>query len=212
MGGYECEDLAFRLAAAQFGENVGIEKPTAQKRTSRTGMAVRLGSISISRCGEACMAAIKASPVRSPLRRRNSSAEMTTTSSRPCTVTRCGPSLRTRRTSSLKRAFASCNGHWPDFGRRARRRGLVGFAGVDFAFLVILTRISYAPGNFNGRLSERGQAACRRPAFFRTGIAFTKTLKPSSQACGVPNFSVHRQVMLFRPLSPHSFFATHHRL
>src|SRR5437868_13693673 len=52
----------------------------------------------------------------------------------------------------------------------------------------------------------------RRPAFFRTGIAFTKTLKPSSQACGVPNFTVHRQVMPSRPLSPHSFFATHHRL
>lgn len=33
------------------------------------------------------MAAISASPVISPFRRRNSSAEMTTTSSRPCTVT-----------------------------------------------------------------------------------------------------------------------------
>jgi hypothetical protein len=55
-----------------------------------------------------------------------------------CTVTRCGPSLRTRRTSSLKRAFASCNSQWPDFGLRARRRGFVSFTG-DFVFLVILT-------------------------------------------------------------------------
>jgi predicted nucleic acid-binding protein len=37
---------------------------------------------------------------------------------------------RTRRTSSLKRAFASCNSHWPDFRLRARRRGFVDFVGA----------------------------------------------------------------------------------
>jgi hypothetical protein len=62
----------------------------------------RAGSMSTSRCGEACIATMSASPVRSPLSRRNSSTEITTTSSRPWTVTRCGPSLRTRRTNSLK--------------------------------------------------------------------------------------------------------------
>src|SRR6202790_4489212 len=141
LGGYECENFAFRLGAAQLGENVGVEQPAGQNRTSRTGMAVRFGSRSISRYGEACMAAIKDSPVRSPLRRRNSAAEITTTSSRPCTVTRCGPSLRTRRTSSLKRAFASCNSHRPDFSR-ARRRDFAGFAGADFMILVMLTSLS----------------------------------------------------------------------
>lgn len=59
------------------------------------------------------MAIISSSPVRSPLSRRNSSAEITTTSSRPWTVTCCGPSLRTRRTNSLKRALASCRTQWP---------------------------------------------------------------------------------------------------
>src|SRR6202035_2523564 len=141
LGGYECENFAFRLGAAQLGENVGVEQPAGQNRTSRTGMAVRFGSRSISRYGEACMAAIKDSPVRSPLSRRNSSAEITTTSSRPCTVTRCGPSLRTRRTNSLNRALASCSRHWRGLSGRARRRGFAGLAG-DFTILVILTRIA----------------------------------------------------------------------
>ena len=42
----------------------------------------------------------------------------------------------------------------------------VGFAGVDFAFLVILTRISYAPGNFNGRLSERRAGGLSKAGIF----------------------------------------------
>ena len=91
--GDEGEDFTFWLGAAQFREDVGVEQPAGHKETSRTGISVRPGSMLISRCGEACIAAIKASPVRSPLRRRNSLAEMITTSSRPCTVTCCGPSL-----------------------------------------------------------------------------------------------------------------------
>src|SRR5450830_812855 len=59
------------------------------------------------------MASIRWLPVSFPLRRRKSAAVMTTTSSRPCTVTCCGPSLCTRRTNSLKRAFASCSIQWP---------------------------------------------------------------------------------------------------
>src|SRR5580658_7534343 len=137
---HEFQHLAFGLGAAQLRKDVGVEKPTRHKTTSRTGIGARVGSISISRCGDACIAAISASPVRSPLRRRNSSAEMTTTSSRPCTVTCCGPSLRTRRTNSLNRALASCNSQRPDF----RRRVLRGFDGLgeDFIILVILTRLS----------------------------------------------------------------------
>jgi hypothetical protein len=53
----------------------------------------------------------------------------------------CGPSLRTRRTSSLERAVASCNSQRPDFRSRVRR----GFGGLDedFTILVMLTRLSW---------------------------------------------------------------------
>src|SRR5665213_3024656 len=142
LAGDEGEHLRFWPGTAQFAEDVGVEQPTRHKETSRTGIGVRLGSRSISRCGEACIAAIRLAPVRSPLSRRNSSAEITTTSSRPCTVTRCGPSLRTRRTSSLKRALASCNRQWPGFATRGRRRGFADFDRADFPVLVMIPRIS----------------------------------------------------------------------
>jgi hypothetical protein len=103
----ESEHFALGSRAAQLGENIRLEQPTRHRSIPRTGIRSRFGSMSMSRWGEACMAAISASPLRSPLRRRNSSAETTTTSSRPCTVTYCGPSLRTRRTNSLNRALAS---------------------------------------------------------------------------------------------------------
>src|SRR6476620_5283076 len=157
LGGDEGEDFLFWLGAVQFREYIGIEQPNHHNETSRTGISARFGAMSISRCGEACMAAIRASPVRSPLRRRNSSADMTTTSSRPCTVTRCGPSLRTRRTNSLNRALASCKIHWPNFGSRARRRDFVGFVRDDFTFLVILTRMSPKNSDFKGHV----RPACR---------------------------------------------------
>ena len=50
------------------------------------------------------MASISAFPVAFPFSRRNSSAAITTTSSRQCTVTCCGPSVRTLRTNSLHEA------------------------------------------------------------------------------------------------------------
>src|SRR5215831_18086290 len=106
LGRNEVHDLGFRFWTTQLGENICIEQPACHSLTSRTGSRSRLGAISMSRYGDACRAAINASPVRSPWRRRNSSAATTTTSSRPCTVTCCGPSLRTRRTNSLKRALA----------------------------------------------------------------------------------------------------------
>src|SRR3984893_15569283 len=164
LGGDECEDFVFWPGAAQFGQDIGVEQPTRHKETLRTGIGVRLGSISISRCGEACIAAISDAPVRSPLRRRNSSAEITTTSSRPCTVTRCGPSLRTRRTSSLKRTFASCNSHWPDLGWRVRRRGFNGFDGDDFTILVMLTSIYECPWISMDRLAQSALVQTPEPA------------------------------------------------
>src|SRR6185312_14030802 len=83
LGSDEGEDFAFRPGTTQFGKDVGIEQPTRHKEALRTGIRVRLGSMSISRCGDACIAAIRTLPERSPLSRRNSSAEITTTSSRP---------------------------------------------------------------------------------------------------------------------------------
>src|SRR5208283_1508237 len=90
---FECllgdEGKHFRLGfwAAQLRENIRVEQPTRHRSTPRTGIRPRFGSMSMSREGGACIAAMSASPLRSPLRRRNSSAETTTTSSRPCTVT-----------------------------------------------------------------------------------------------------------------------------
>ena len=91
----------------------------------------------MSRWGEACKASTSALPVCAPCKRRKSSAAITTTSSRPCTVTCCGPSLRTRRTSSLKRALASCSNQCPGGGAGRLAGGLVGSVN-----LVILTRLS----------------------------------------------------------------------
>lgn len=50
-----------------------------------------------------------------PFARRYSSKE-TTTSSRPCTMICCGPSVGALRTTSLKRALASCNAQRPSAG------------------------------------------------------------------------------------------------
>ena len=92
------------------------------------------------RCGDACIARMRSAPVRSPSSRRNSATAITTTSSRPCTVTSCGPSLLARRTSSPNRALASCKGQCAGFGGRNRVRGLAG--GRDDADLAILTRLA----------------------------------------------------------------------
>jgi hypothetical protein len=68
LSGNEGEDFAFRLGTAQFRQDVDIEEPTRHQATSRTGMGSRRGSMS--RCGDACMAAMSACPARSPVRRR----------------------------------------------------------------------------------------------------------------------------------------------
>ncbi len=81
--------------------------PGHGRSTPRTGMRRRGGAISILRDGDARMASMRAAPVTSPFRRRNSSSATMTTPARPFTVTCCGPSLRARRTTSLRRALAS---------------------------------------------------------------------------------------------------------
>ncbi len=53
LRGDEGKDFSFRLGAAQLGQDVGIEQPARHKATLRTGIGVRLGSMSMSRCGEA---------------------------------------------------------------------------------------------------------------------------------------------------------------
>jgi hypothetical protein len=92
-------------------------------------------------------------PVRPPFSRRNSSAVITTTASRPWRVTRCGPSLRTRRTNSLKRALASCSSQWPDVCKvRDRRRRLPGLPGGGFIILVMVTILSPNATMFHGAM------------------------------------------------------------
>ncbi len=81
--GNEGKDLGFWFRPAKLGKDIGVVEPVGHSVTSRTGNAKRAGSSSISRCGEACAAAISAAPVRPPHSRRNASAVMTTTSSRP---------------------------------------------------------------------------------------------------------------------------------
>ena len=120
----ECHNLRLRLRPTQLRQSVGIEQPTRHKLTSRTGSASRLGARSSSRAGEACIAATSAAPVNSPFSRRNSSAEITTTSARPCTIICCGPSLLTCRTNLLNRALASCSNQYP--GRSEPRERLEG--------------------------------------------------------------------------------------
>jgi hypothetical protein len=51
------------IVAPEFGENVGVEQPTDHTETSRTGIGARFGSSSMSRYGEAWIAAIRASPL-----------------------------------------------------------------------------------------------------------------------------------------------------
>jgi hypothetical protein len=52
------------------GSYVGIEQPFRHSRISRTCIKARVGSISISRCGDDCIASMSACPVTSPVRCR----------------------------------------------------------------------------------------------------------------------------------------------
>jgi hypothetical protein len=127
---------------ADFREDVGVEQPGGHRATSRTRIRDRGGSMLLDRCGDVCSASTRTFPLRSPARRRKSSAPMITTSSRPWTVTCCGPSSFARRTTSLNLALASCSCHCA--GRP--RRGLRFRPAADevFARLVMLTRLPHA--------------------------------------------------------------------
>ena len=154
LGGDKRDDLGLGPQPTQLAQHIRVEQPARHSSTSRTGAEARRGAISISRSGEACSASISAAPVRSPFKRRNSSAATTTTSSRPRTVTSCGPSLRARRTSSLKRALASCRSQAP--GRRGGRDGLFE--------LVMLTRLVDASATRKTRSARACAPTLRRAA------------------------------------------------
>lgn len=100
---------------AQFRHDVGVEQPSAQMSTSRTGLRTesppnsRLASGDFDRRSCRVVAAFR---VR---RRSNSSAATTTTAFRPRTVTRCGWPAVASRTTSLNRALASAS-FQPDRG------------------------------------------------------------------------------------------------
>lgn len=151
----ERDDLLRELGAAQLRENIGVEQPACYSPASRTGNRARLGSMPSSRCGEAWRAATSAAPLRSPCRRRTSSAAMTTISSRPWTVTCCGPSACTRLTSSLNRAFASCRSQRLGRGSRGRRRALRAFGVFAFVNLVILNWINRGAAQYQATTMDQ---------------------------------------------------------
>src|ERR1700686_3042002 len=92
---------------AEFRHDVGIEEPTPHRLTSRTGDAMVVRSKFTSASGDVANAATISRPEIGRRMRSNSSARTTTTASRPCSVTRCGPRCWAWRTTSLRRALAS---------------------------------------------------------------------------------------------------------
>ena len=96
-----------RFRFTQLGNDVGVEEPTPHRLTSRTGDLMVNRSKFTSVSGEAANAVTMSRPEIGRCMRSNSSARTTTTASRPCSVTRCGPRCRACRTTSLSRALAS---------------------------------------------------------------------------------------------------------
>ena len=131
------DELHVRLGfgPAQLGKNDRVEQPIRQRSTPETGMRQHGNSISILRRRRLHRGDERVS-LEFAVQLADVLAAITTTSSRPCTVTCWGPSLRMRRMSSLRRALASCKRHWPDC-----RSG----SDKDYEVLVILTRIAPAP-------------------------------------------------------------------
>jgi hypothetical protein len=106
----ECGNIRVRLPLACFRKDVGIEEPTSHyhRSTSRTGDLTLNRSKFTSVRGEEAIIARRSRPEMGRCMRSNSSTRTTTTASRPCTVTRCGPHSRACRTTSLSLALASC--------------------------------------------------------------------------------------------------------
>src|SRR4051794_23043888 len=92
LRGDKLHHVAIRLRTPKLRQDVGVEQPASHSSTSRTGLRALARSIVTSASGESWSSFTRASPVGSPLTRRYSSTETTTTSSRPSTVMRCGPS------------------------------------------------------------------------------------------------------------------------
>ena len=114
---------------AKFGHDDGIEQPPPHRGTSRTGMGSPRGGRATSRSGDVDRSAWRLGWRRLGWSASKCSADTTTTASCPRTVTRWGPTARARRTTSLKRAFASSSFHargrprGPPRDRRVRCRG-----------------------------------------------------------------------------------------
>src|SRR5437764_435198 len=102
----ECEYPAFRARAAQFGNDVGVEQAAVHRTMSRTGASPRDFDFAVWGCLQCVDQSLTGGLAFQPT---NSSAATTNTPSRRCTVTSCGPSVLAFRTSSEKRAFASCS-------------------------------------------------------------------------------------------------------
>jgi hypothetical protein len=178
----KCHHVFVGLWPPLLRYDVCVQQPTAHSSTSRTvnlyvGRSI-IRSHSSGLTGHFCIASIKSCPVGSPVSRRYSLADMTTTSSRPRTVTCWGPWLFALRTNSLKRALASCNDQWPGNGTARLARGRADEAAgavlaADEDFRVILTRLTCQGRQFNASCKpfspgsgRRGSAAL---ALFRGG-------------------------------------------
>ena len=94
---------------AQFRHDVGVEQPSAQKSTSRTGLRTESPPNSRLASGDRDRRSCRVVAALRVRRRSNSSAATTTTAFRPRTVTRCGWPAAASRTTSLNRAFASAS-------------------------------------------------------------------------------------------------------
>ena len=104
-----------RPGLAQFRNDVGVEQPTAQKSTSRTGLRTESPPNSRLASGDRDRRSCRVVAALRVRRRSNSSAATTTTAFRPRTVTRCGWPAVASRTTSLNRALASAS-FQPDRG------------------------------------------------------------------------------------------------
>src|SRR5580704_12642585 len=107
LSGDKLNDGTGRFRSAELRYDVGIEEPAPHSPTSLTLDLMVIRSKSTSAKGDVAKAATISRPAIGRRMRSNSSARTTTTASRPCNVTRCGPRCWAWRTTSLRRAFAS---------------------------------------------------------------------------------------------------------
>lgn len=145
---------------AQFRRDVGVEQPSAQKSTSRTGLRTESPPNSRLANGDRDRRSCRVVADLRVRRRSNSSAATTTTALRPRTVTRCGWPAAARRTTSLNRAFASASFQPSRAGSVLAVRGR---SGSRLPFMTILVK--------NRRDGEGVQVQARRTAEARRPVA-----------------------------------------